>query len=287
MSSAQDLKKNVVHLVLKKRVHKDKKDSNGSWSKGEIIGSGAYGCVYKAMGKDGQLVAIKEVSIDEKGGSKAIEAIRQLKQEIAILSKIQHSNVVGYLGSERHGDKMWMILELATKGSLAKMYQKSELLHEDIKRYTRQIVCGLKHLHDQNIIHRDLKCANVLVDSCDQVKLADFGLAQEMADNSTLNAFVGTPHWMAPELLNPKRSGYTLKADIWSLGCTVLEMATRRSPFGVLEPQMALLKLMKGQAPPIPDNLQEDMRNFISQCLQVEAQLRPTCEELLEHPFLA
>ncbi|KDP42496.1 hypothetical protein JCGZ_00293 [Jatropha curcas] len=142
---------------------------------------------------------------------------------------------------------------------------------------------GLKYLHDHNVIHRDIKCANILVDANGRVKLADFGVAKVI--ESTIRSSWGTPWWMAPEVIN-SRIGYGIKADIWSLGCTVLEMLTRRRPYPNLEYQQAMFSIAKGELPHIPDSLTPNSRYFILQCLQVDPKLRPTAAQLLDHPFL-
>ncbi|KAG0583810.1 hypothetical protein M758_3G164500 [Ceratodon purpureus] len=255
-----------------------------SWAKGELLGSGTFGTVYEGVGSNGTFFAVKEVSLSDQGRS-GKQAIRQLEQEIAVLSEIQHPNIVQYLGTERDDEKLYIFLELVSKGSLAHVYNKYELFIEQVRSYTKQILSGLKYLHDRKIIHRDIKCANILVDASGVVKLADFGMAKQTDKLGLLKSFMGSAHWMAPEVVNPKRS-YNLMADIWSLGCTVLEMAIGKPPFGELEAHGVLWKVGHGEGPPIPEDLPEDLKSFISNCLEVNVALRPTCDLLLTHPFI-
>lgn len=255
-----------------------------SWAKGELLGSGTFGTVYEGVGNNGTFFAVKEVSLSDQGRI-GKQAIRQLESEIALLSEIQHPNIVQYLGTERDDEKLYIFLELVSKGSLAHVYNKYEFFYEQVRAYTKQILSGLKYLHDRKIIHRDIKCANILVDASGVVKLADFGMAKQTDKLGLLKSFMGSAHWMAPEVVNPKRS-YNLMADIWSLGCTVLEMAIGKPPFGDMESHGVLWKVGHGEGPPIPDELEDDLKSFISNCLEVNVALRPTCDLLLTHPFI-
>lgn len=255
-----------------------------SWKKLDMLGSGSFGTVYEAINEDGVYFAVKEVSLSDKG-SKAQQCIVQLEQEIAVLSKYQHENIVQYLGTQKGHDKLYIFLELVNKGSLASLYQKYALFDSQIQRYTRQILNGLKYLHDRKIVHRDIKCANILVDANGKIKLADFGLAKQISQLDELKSCKGSAYWMAPEVIDPKKS-YSFPADIWSLGCTVLEMATRQPPFGEMEWHRALWKVGHGEGPPIPQTLSEDAQDFIKICLEVNPKKRPNAATLLEHPFV-
>jgi len=181
--------------------------------------------------------------------------------------------------------KTYIFLELVTQGSLASLYQKYCLQDTHASAYTRQILNGLTYLHERNIVHRDIKCANILVHANGYVKLADFGLAKEITKFSAIRSCKGTVYWMAPEVVNPEKT-YGPSADIWSLGCTVLEMLTRQIPYPDLEWTQALYRIGKGEAPAIPYTLSKDARDFISQCVKPYAEDRPSASELLEHPFV-
>ncbi|KAJ9158648.1 hypothetical protein P3X46_024213 [Hevea brasiliensis] len=258
--------------------------SISSWQKGELLGSGSFGTVYEGFTDDGLFFAVKEVSLLDQG-SQGKQSILQLEQEISLLRKFEHENIIQYLGTDKDESKLYIFLELATKGSLAKLYQKYHLRDSQVSAYTRQILSGLKYLHDQDVVHRDIKCANILVDVHGSVKLADFGLAKATKLNDVKSS-KGTPYWMAPEVVNLKNRGYGLAADIWSLGCTVLEMLTGRPPYSHLEGMQALFRIGRGEPPLVPDSLSKDAQDFIFKCLQVNSNDRPTATQLLSHPFV-
>ncbi|KAG5223855.1 mitogen-activated protein [Salix suchowensis] len=209
-----------------------------SWEKGELLGRGSFGSVYKGISHDGHFFAVKEVSLLDQG-TRGKQSIYQLEQEIALLSRFEHENIVQYYGTDKDESKLYIFLELVTQGSLQKLYQTYNLQDSQVSPYTRQILHGLKYLHDQKVVHRDIKCANLLVDANGSVKLADFGLAKATKLND-VKSCKGTAFWMAPEVVNNKNQGYGLSADIWSLGCTVLEMLTRQIPYSELESVSAI-----------------------------------------------
>ncbi|KAL9448662.1 hypothetical protein AB3S75_016034 [Citrus x aurantiifolia] len=255
-----------------------------SWQKGELLGSGSFGSVYEGLTDDGFFFAVKEVSLQDQG-AQAKQSILQLEQEISLLSQFEQDNIVQYLGTDKDENRLYIFLELVTKGSLANLYQKYHLSDSQVSSYTRQILNGLAYLHERNVVHRDIKCANILVDASGSVKLADFGLAKATTMND-LKSCKGTPFWMAPEVVNSKNDGYGLTADIWSLGCTVLEMLTRRPPYSHLEGVQALFRIGRGELPSVSSSLSRDARDFILKCLQVNPNDRPTVTELMEHPFV-
>ncbi|KAG8389725.1 hypothetical protein BUALT_Bualt01G0008600 [Buddleja alternifolia] len=254
------------------------------WQKGELLGRGSFGSVYEGISDHGFFFAVKEVSLLDQGGE-GKQRILQLEQEIALLGQFEHENIVQYYGTKKDESHLYIFLEFVAKGSLLSLYQKYDLRVPQVSAYTRQILCGLNYLHDRNVIHRDIKCANILVNTNGSVKLADFGLAKATTKLNDVKSCKGTALWMAPEVV--RSLGYGLAADIWSLGCTVLEMLTRRFPYSHLGCQMAALyRIGRGERPPIPDSLSYDARDFILKCLQVDPSLRPTAAQLLDHPFV-
>uniref|UniRef100_A0A7N0RFZ0 mitogen-activated protein kinase kinase kinase n=1 Tax=Kalanchoe fedtschenkoi TaxID=63787 RepID=A0A7N0RFZ0_KALFE len=255
------------------------------WQKGDLLGSGSFGTVYEGFTDNGFFFAVKEVSLLDEG-SQGKQSIYQLEQEISLLSRFEHENIVQYLGTDKDDTKLFIFLELVTKGSLLSLYQKYHLQDSQVSAYTRQILHGLKYLHERNVIHRDIKCANILVDVSGSVKLTDFGLAKATKLND-VKSCKGTALWMAPEVVNRKGNGYGLAADIWSLGCTVLEMLTRELPYSHLEGFQALFRIGKGELPQVPETLSKDARDFIFTCLQPDPDNRPSAAQLLEHPFVA
>ncbi|KAL9667243.1 hypothetical protein QQ045_001594 [Rhodiola kirilowii] len=254
------------------------------WIKGHLLGRGSYGSVYEAMSVDGSFFAIKEVSLVDQG-TQAKQSVYQLEQEIDLLSRFEHENIVRYYGTDKDESNLYIFLELVSKGSLASLHQRYELQDSQVSVYTRQILKGLRYLHDQGLVHRDIKCANILVDANGSVKLADFGLAKAAKLND-VKSCKGTAFWMAPEVVNRKNQGYGLAADIWSLGCTVLEMLTQKTPYYPLECMQALFRIGRGMPPDIPEKLSVDARDFILKCIQVNPDSRPTAAQLLDHPFV-
>ncbi|KAJ1699790.1 hypothetical protein LUZ63_008302 [Rhynchospora breviuscula] len=262
--------------------HGSLKRTISSWMKGGMLGSGSFGSVYEAIDHDGFFFAVKEMFIDQ--GSNAKQSLLQLEQEVSLLSRLQHENIVQYYGTDRRDGKLYIFLELVTQGSLASLYRRYHFQDSQVSAYTRQILNGLSYLHHRNILHRDIKCANILVDANGCVKLADFGLAKEIDLLIQAKSCKGTVYWMAPEVV--KATPHGPPADIWSLGCTVLEMITGDLPYHEIEWTQAMFKIGRGERPPIPETLSNDARDFIDKCLQVNPRDRPSAAALLQHPFV-
>ncbi|WJX32599.1 mitogen-activated protein kinase kinase kinase [Trifolium repens] len=256
----------------------------GFWQKGERVGRGSFGSVYEGISEDGFFFAVKQVSLLGQMDHEK-QSVYQLEQEIALLSQLEHENIVRYIGTEMDESVLYIFTEFMNKGSLRNLYRQYTLRDAQASAYTRQTVHGLKYLHDQNVVHRDIKCANILIDANGSVKLADFGLAK-VTNLIDVKSCERTAFWMAPEVVKRKGKGYGLPADVWSLGCTVLEMLTGEIPYSNLEYISALFRIGKGELPPIPDTLSRDAKDFILQCLQVNPDDRPTAAQLLNHPFL-
>ncbi|KAL8237473.1 hypothetical protein R6Q59_018554 [Mikania micrantha] len=256
--------------------------SFSNWQKGEFLGSGSLGPVYEGFNEMGYFFAVKEVSLLDQGSQRII----QLEQEISLLSQFHHENIVQYLGTDKDDSKLYIFLELVTKGSLARLYQIYELGDSQVSDYTRQILSGLNYLHERKVAHRGIKCANILIDASGSLKLADFGLATTLNDTQCVKSIKGIASWMAPEVVNRSNRGYGLAADIWSLGCTVLEMLTSKVPYSNCETMRTLFKIGIGDLPHIPNTLSAEARDFILKCLQVNPDNRPTTAELLKHPFV-
>ncbi|XP_030475701.2 mitogen-activated protein kinase kinase kinase 1-like [Syzygium oleosum] len=255
------------------------------WKKCGLLGTGSFGAVFEGFTDDGFFFAVKEVSLLDQG-SQGKQSLSQLRQEIELYSQFEHENIVQYLGTDKDNEKLYIFLELMPKGSLSTFYDKYGLTESQVSAYTRQILNGLKYLHDQNVIHRDIKCANILVDASGSVKLSDFGLAKATNMNDA-KSFKGTLFWMAPEVVNNvKNRSYGVEADIWSLGCTVLEMSTRKRPYSNLNMMQALWKIRRGEPPQVPKSLSRDAQDFICRCLQVNPNDRPSAAQLLDHPFV-
>ncbi|XP_052142555.1 mitogen-activated protein kinase kinase kinase 1-like [Oryza glaberrima] len=281
-ATRESTSRDIEHLISPSP-HRRFRRTITSWLKGEHLGSGSFGSVYEAISDDGFFFAVKEVSLIDQGIN-AKQRIVQLEHEISLLSRLEHENIVQYFGTDKEDGKLYIFLELVTQGSLAALYQKYRLQDSQVSAYTRQILIGLNYLHQRNVLHRDIKCANILVDSNGLVKLADFGLAKEMSILSQARSSKGTVYWMAPEVAKAKPHGPP--ADIWSLGCTVLEMLTGKVPYPDMEWTHALLKIGRGIPPEIPATLSEDARDFIMKCVKVNPNDRPSAAQLLDHPFV-
>ncbi|CAN1180658.1 Mitogen-activated protein kinase kinase kinase YODA [Linum perenne] len=257
------------------------------WKKGKLLGRGTFGHVYVGFNSEsGEMCAMKEVTLFS-DDAKSKESAKQLTQEIALLSRLRHPNIVQYYGSEQVDDKLYIYLEYVSGGSIYKILQEYGQLGElAIRSYTQQILSGLAFLHSKSTVHRDIKGANILVDPNGRVKLADFGMAKHITGQSCPLSFKGSPYWMAPEVINTS-NGCNLAVDIWSLGCTVLEMATTKPPWSQFEGVAAMFKIGNSKdLPPIPDQLSDDGKDFVRQCLRRNPSQRPTAAQLLEHPFV-
>ncbi|XP_061948209.1 mitogen-activated protein kinase kinase kinase 1b-like [Populus nigra] len=253
-----------------------------NWERGGLIGKGSFGSVYEGSDEKGSFFAVKEVSLGNK------KSLGLLRNEIAILKRLDHENIIQYYGTDRDEEMLYMFLELVSRGTLEQAYKNCPFKESQVSHYTRQILEGLKYLHGCNVIHRDLKCANILVTEFGNIKLADFGLSKFMEDGQSLKPGLVSLLWMAPEVANPKSGGYDFRADTWSLGCTVVEMLTRKYPqYNVRSTFFALERaIRKGTGPIIPDSLSQTSKDFIKKCLQPDPSMRPTAAELLVHPFV-
>ncbi|XP_076892608.1 mitogen-activated protein kinase kinase kinase 3-like [Bidens hawaiensis] len=257
------------------------------WKKGRLLGRGTFGHVYLGFNSEnGQMCAIKEVKVVADDNSSK-ECLKQLNQEIALLSQLSHPNIVQYYGSELGDETLSVYLEYVSGGSIHKLLQEYGPFREPvIQNYTRQVLSGLAYLHGRNTVHRDIKGANILADPNGEIKLADFGMAKHITSCASMLSFKGSPYWMAPEVVM-NTNGYNLAVDIWSLGCTILEMATSKPPWGQYEGVAAIFKIGNSKdMPEIPDHLSNDAKSFIKQCLQRDPSLRPSASKLLEHAFV-
>ncbi|CAI0558455.1 unnamed protein product [Linum tenue] len=265
------------------------------WQKGKLIGRGTYGSVYVGTNREtGALCAIKEVDIIP-DDPKSAECVKQLEQEIKVLRHLKHPNIVQYLGSETVDDHFNIYLEYVYPGSISKYLQEhcGDITESIVRNFTRHILSGLAFLHGTKTIHRrveDIKGANLLVDASGTVKLADFGMAKHLAGISYQLSLKGTPHWMAPEVIQAvmQKDGcpdLAFAVDIWSLGCTVIEMFTGKPPWGELQGPQAMFKVLN-KSPPIPEALSAEGKDFLLSCFRRNPADRPTALALLEHPFV-
>ncbi|KAL5993013.1 hypothetical protein ACLOJK_013933 [Asimina triloba] len=263
------------------------------WKKGgKLLGRGTFGHVYVGFNSEnGQMCAIKEVRVisDDRNSKESLRQLNQLspydlevtgssrgnnlllRKEITMLSQLSHLNIVQYYGSELTDDTLSVYLEYVSGGSIHKLLQEYGPFKEPvIQSYTAQILSGLAYLHAKNTVHRK----------------PEFVLLKQIKSCTSVLSFKGSPYWMAPEVIM-NFSGYNLAVDIWSLGCTIIEMATSKPPWSQYEGVAAIFKIGNSkEIPEIPDYLSEDGKKFLRLCLQRDPSARPTAAQLLEHPFV-
>ncbi|KAG8365759.1 hypothetical protein BUALT_Bualt17G0005300 [Buddleja alternifolia] len=257
--------------------HKSKTLDN-KYMLGDEIGKGAYGRVYKGLDlENGDFVAIKQVSL---------ENISQ--DDLNIIMNLNHKNIVKYLGSLKTKTHLHIILEYVENGSLANIIKPNKFgpfPESLVAVYISQVLEGLVYLHEQGVIHRDIKGANILTTKEGLVKLADFGVATKLTEaDANTHSVVGTPYWMAPEVI--EMSGVCAASDIWSVGCTVIELLTCVPPYFDLQPMPALFRIVQDEHPPIPDSLSPSITDFLRQCFKKDARQRPDAKTLLSHPWI-
>lgn len=278
----------VVFIMAKPPVKMIGKYVNATQQLGECIGKGAYGKVFKALDTEtAKIVAIKQVSmlnINE-------DQMCSLHKEIKMLKRLSHRNIVRYLGelyldSDTSDSDLNIILEFIENGSLASVIRSFTSVSERVVSiYIKQVLEGLAYLHSQGVVHRDIKGANILVTKEGVVKLADFGVAMKLDDTLKSGSLVGSPFWMAPEII--VQTGHCSSAcDIWSLGCTVVELITGNPPYYELGPMPALFRIVEDNSPPLPPNISAVLRDFLVQCFQKEPLLRVDAHTLLKHDFI-
>ncbi|XP_073122256.1 mitogen-activated protein kinase kinase kinase YODA-like isoform X2 [Henckelia pumila] len=261
--------------------------SHSHWKKGELLGGGEYGHLYLGFNSEtGELCAMKEVSFR----SDDAKSTQTFKQAIQLLSCLKHPNIVQYYFSEVVHDKFYIYLEYVSGGSMDKILKQYGNLGESaIRNYTKQVLAGLAYLHAKHTVHRNIRGATILVDPNGCVKLADFGMAKhgsQIATQSSPLLHKDNLYWMAPEVIR-NSNVYNQAVDIWSLGCTVVEMATSKPPWSQYGEAVAMFKIVNcKELPVIPDYLSAECKDFVWQCLMWNPLQRPTAAQLLEHPFL-
>lgn len=254
------------------------------WTRGQIIGRGSSATVSVAkVHGSGEIFAVKSTNLSQS---------EFLKREQRILSRISCPQIVAYKGcnvSSESGKLLYnLFMEYAPRGTLidAIHNQGGGLDEATIQAYAREIVLGLEYLHSNGIVHCDIKCQNILVTN-DGVKLADLGCARGLDDVSSADlAIAGTPVFMAPEVAREEQQGSP--ADVWALGCTMIEMATGRAPWpGVSDPVSALYQIgYSGEVPEVPNFMSKQAKDFLDKCLKRDPMERWSASELLNHSFL-
>ncbi|CED84355.1 pkinase-domain-containing protein [Phaffia rhodozyma] len=275
----------IPTLSRREIVIKENKKPDVKYVLGNRIGKGQFGTVYRALNfATGETVAIKQISLD---GLKEKE-VDHLMEEVNIFKRLDHPAIVKYLGMVRDRTTLNIVLEYVENGSLGSTIQSFGKLDEKlVAGYVIKILEGLSYLHDQKVVHCDLKAANILTTKTGNVKLTDFGVSLCLAsvEKTRRNDVAGTPNWMAPEVI--EMQGTSTASDIWSLGCTIIELLTGKPPFAEIKNGLAVLyHIVEGGPPEIPEGCSTALAAFLSQCFEKDPTKRPTAKFLFNHAWL-
>ena len=268
------------------------------WHKGALIGTGSFGKVFLGMNaKTGMLMAVKQVELphsDDEMTRHRRMMIESLESEIVLLKSIQHPNIVQYLDSFADDKHLNIFLEYVPGGSVVALLQSYGAFEEAlVQNFVRQILRGLSFLHARDIVHRDIKGANILVDNKGGVKISDFGISKKVESGllfagptggKSRPAIQGSVFWMAPEVV--KQTAFTAKADVWSLGCCVVEMFTATHPWPQLDQMQALFQIGMNKTPALPPDISEVAASFLNATFELNHADRPSADELLRHAFV-
>ncbi|XP_007530538.1 STE20-like serine/threonine-protein kinase isoform X1 [Erinaceus europaeus] len=275
----------------KKQYEHVKRDLNPEefWEIIGELGDGAFGKVYKAQNKETNVLAAAKV-ID----TKSEEELEDYMVEIDILASCDHPNIVKLLDAFYYENNLWILIEFCAGGAVDAVMLELErpLTESQIQVVCKQTLEALNYLHDNKIIHRDLKAGNILFTLDGDIKLADFGVsAKNTRTIQRRDSFIGTPYWMAPEVVmceTSKDRPYDYKADVWSLGITLIEMAEIEPPHHELNPMRVLLKIAKSEPPTLaqPSKWSSNFKDFLKKCLEKNVDSRWNTSQLLQHPFV-
>ncbi|XP_068724572.1 uncharacterized protein [Montipora capricornis] len=264
-----------------------------AWRKGNLLGKGAFGTVWCGLTNKGELIAVKQVELNHSNWDEAEEQYEKLQEEVYLLKSLKHPNIVKFIGTCLEGGVVNIFMEFVPGGSIASILARFGCLDEPVfRRYTKQLLSGVSYLHGNNVIHRDIKGGNILIMSSGVLKLIDFGCAKRlymnlsMSRSNILRSMKGTPYWMAPEVI--RETGHGRKSDIWSVGCTVFEMATGKPPWSDMPPMAAIFAIGSGTlaVPKLSEDFSESARDFVNKCLTRDPGMRPSADELLQHNFI-
>ncbi|KAG8985286.1 hypothetical protein FRB90_004836, partial [Tulasnella sp. 427] len=259
------------------------------FKKGEIVGKGAFGSVHRGIHiGTGAVVALKIINLDI-----ADDDVEAIQKEVALLSQLrggEASNITEYYGSWLEGPRVWIVMDFASGGSvrtLMKATKTGAIEERHVVVIVRELLVALSFLHKSGVIHRDIKAANVLITAECRVILCDFGVSALLATQHSKRATtVGTPYWMAPEVIS-ETSFHDTKADIWSLGVTIYEMMMKLPPHADQVPMKAFMLIKEGPPPQLPEKVgSKDLKDFLAMCLKEEPKDRLTADELAKSKFI-
>lgn len=256
-----------------------------NYEKIKSIGRGAFGTVYLCRRiSDGCHFIIKQIPVEDMSKEERQGAINEVK----VLSMLKHPNIIAYIESFFEEKALMIVMEYAQGGTMYNFLEEREgkLLDEDeIIRLFAQILLAIHHVHQRNILHRDLKTQNILLNKTRKVvKIGDFGISKILNYASKANSVIGTPSYISPELCEGRP--YNQKSDIWALGCVLYELATLKKAFEASNLPALVLKIMKGNFIPISERYSEDLKKLVLSLLQVDPTKRPTLRQIMAQPLL-
>ncbi|KAI9503338.1 kinase-like domain-containing protein, partial [Coemansia spiralis] len=250
---------------------------------GNCIGRGQFGSVYRALDLEtGQMVAVKQISLEGQDES----SMEDVMQEVELLKSLSSPRIVRYYGFVKTDAHLNLVMEFVENGSLSATLKSFGSFPEKlVLAYAVKIIEGLIYLHGRDVVHCDLKACNILTTKNGNTKLTDFGVSLNLKlrkpDDESVVA--GTPYWMAPEII--QLEGACMASDIWSLGCTIIELLTGKPPYAGMMQMAALYRIVEDDHPPIPEGISEELKDFLLQCFQKDPQARPTAAELMSHSW--
>ncbi|KAJ2152365.1 Protein kinase of the Mitotic Exit Network, partial [Coemansia sp. RSA 637] len=285
VEAARPRKRTTTRARSKERltVYSENAQRLTNYQLGNCIGRGQFGSVYRALDLEtGEMVAVKQISL----AGQDTDNLDDVMQEVELLKSLSNPRIVRYYGFVKTDAHLNLVMEFVENGSLSATLKSFGAFPERlVLAYAVKIIEGLMYLHARDVVHCDLKACNILTTKNGNTKLTDFGVSLNLKLRRPDDASVvaGTPYWMAPEII--QLEGACTASDIWSLGCTVIELLTGKPPYSGLMQMAALYRIVEDEHPPIPDGISEELKNFLLLCFRKEPSDRPTAAELMNHQW--